>query len=73
MNAEEIAAGMSEGERRRLLMGRTDWRDAEWQDHCGDLDCDECKGFVDDHVAPNLLSDEDKAVRAILESNHDRA
>ena len=68
MTAEEIAAGLSENERLRLIMGRTDWRDADWQDHCGDPCCDHCTGWIDQHVAPNLLSAEDKAVRAILES-----
>lgn len=64
---KQIAAQLSEGERLRLLMGRTDWRDADWQDHCGDPNCDHCAGWTDLHVAPNLLSDADKAVRALLE------
>lgn len=73
MTAEEIAVGLTDGERRRLLMGRTDWRDADWQDHCGDPNCGHCTGFVDDHVAPNRLSEGDKAVRSILEGNpHDQ-
>lgn len=63
----EIARSMSDGERHRLLMGRTDWRDADWQDHCGDPNCDHCTGWVDLHVAPNSLSTEDRAVRAILQ------
>lgn len=67
---QAIAARLSEGERLRLLMGRTDWRDADWQDHCGDPNCDHCTGWTDQHVAPNLLSAEDQAVRSILgESN----
>jgi len=70
MNAADIVAGLSEGERNRLLMGRTDWRDEDWEDHCGDPNCDHCTGWVDQHVAPNYLSDEDKAVRAILEQTN---
>lgn len=66
MSAEEIAAGLTDGERRRLIMGRTDWREDQWQDHCGDPNCEHCTGFVDDHVNPNWLSEDDKAVRALI-------
>lgn len=69
--AEQIAAGLSKGERDRLWEGRTDWRDSDWQDHCGDPNCDHCTGFTDTHINPNALSEQDKAVRAILKEQDD--
>ena len=68
---EQIAAGLSDGARERLRMGRTDWRDSDWEDHCGDLNCDDCTGFTDTHINPNALSEQDKAVRAILKEQDD--
>lgn len=32
---------MTEDERRRYLAGRHDWREHQWQDHCGLPGCDE--------------------------------
>lgn len=69
--AERVAKGLTDGEKSRLLMGRTDWREDDWEDHCGDFECEHCSGWVDQHVAPNLLSPEDKAVRAILSKEAD--
>ncbi len=69
MTPGEIARGLTEGEQTRLLMGRTDWREGDWQDHCGIVDCEYCKGYIDVNIAPNLLSEADKAVRAELERN----
>lgn len=62
---EAVVSGLSEGERQRLLDGRTDWRDEDWQDHCGDVDCEYCHGYIPDG-RPNLLSPADLAVRAHL-------
>lgn len=33
---------MSEDERRRWDDGRSDWRDSDWQDCCGQIDCPQC-------------------------------
>lgn len=66
-DAATIARGLTEGEQARLLMGRTDWRESDWQDHCGIVWCEYCSGYIDTHIAPNLLSEADKAVRAELE------
>jgi uncharacterized protein CbrC (UPF0167 family) len=30
----------------RWLDGRHDWQDDRWQDHCGDVDCAVCDGFI---------------------------
>lgn len=30
---------MTEDERRRYLAGRDDWREGDWGDHCGQVDC----------------------------------
>ena len=30
---------MTEDERRRYFDGRHDWREQDWQDHCGNTDC----------------------------------
>lgn len=38
--------GMTEDERRRWLAGRSDWREDEWQDHCGRQGCEECRGEI---------------------------
>ena len=38
--------GMTEDERRRWLAGRSDWREDEWQDHCGRHGCEECRGEI---------------------------
>lgn len=64
--ANEIAENLTEGEKSRLLMGRTDWREDDWQDHCGDPNCDHCTGWVDQNVNPNRLSEHDQALRAAL-------
>lgn len=61
-----IAAGLSEGEKQRLLAGRYDWRENMWQDHCGDIDCEMCSGLIPDG-RPNSLSPADKAVRSHLQ------
>lgn len=37
-------ADLSEGELARLLAGRLDWRDADWEDCCGLPDCEQCDG-----------------------------
>jgi hypothetical protein len=34
----------SESELRRFIDGRHDWRDEEWQDHCGLPGCELCEG-----------------------------
>ena len=66
-----IIAGMSEAEKSRLIHGRHDWRDDDWQDHCGDPNCEHCDGATwDQHISPNWLSDTDKAVRARLEASN---
>lgn len=68
-----IAAWLSDDERDRLLHGRPDWRETDWQDHCGVPNCEYCEGALVPEPDPNRLSDEDKAVRAILqEQEHDR-
>lgn len=33
---------MDDDERRRFESGRRDWHNDDWQDHCGDLDCEQC-------------------------------
>lgn len=33
---------MSEDERRRFDEGRHDWRDEDWEDHCGRIGCAVC-------------------------------
>lgn len=63
----KIARGLSEDEIARLLTGRPDWRDADWQDHCGNSECERCTGLIDTQIAPNALSDADKALREYLE------
>ena len=69
---EHIADGLTDGERSRLSYGRLDWRDDEWQDHCGDPSCEICPGLIPD-PAPHRLSDADQAVRALIskETNND--
>lgn len=62
---EERAAGLTENEKLRLIYGRVDWRESEWQDHCGDLGCEHCHGYIPT-ARPLLLSDEDKVLRAHL-------
>lgn len=44
---DRIIAGLSEGERTRIRLGRGDWRDSDWQDHCGDYDCEQCTDYID--------------------------
>jgi hypothetical protein len=63
---EQIAAGLSEGERDRLLYGRLDWRDSNWQDHCGDLNCDHCTGYIPDPT-PLRLPPKDQALRMAVQ------
>jgi len=58
----KIPEGLSDRARDRLIYGRLDWRDSDWQDHCGDLDCDDCSGYIPD-AEPHRLSEKDKAVR----------
>ena len=58
-----ICAGLEPTERDRLIYGRTDWRMADWQDHCGDVGCPMCEGAIIPEPAPHLLSIEDPAVR----------
>lgn len=65
--ARRVAMGLGENEKRRLLEGRTDWREDEWQDHCGDWDCEHCKGSIIFDGTPNRLSDADKSLRTILQ------
>lgn len=64
-----IAAGLTDGERTRLLLGRSDWREEDWEDHCGDYDCEQCNGYVDGSQPPlNERNDpEGSAVRAHLQ------
>ncbi len=62
--------GLSENEKRRLLDGRLDWREDDWQDHCGDLECVMCDGALIPDGWPLKLSPEDQAVRAALQENH---
>ena len=49
-------ARLSSGERDRLLAGRRDWRDDDWQDHCGDPFCESCTGWADTNE--NTLTEE---------------
>lgn len=65
----EIAA-LSDGERQRLLDGRADWREDDWQDHCGDLDCSFCDGEIPS-AGPNDLKPADQALRAALKESPD--
>lgn len=37
---------MTPNEARRWLAGRDDWGEREWQDHCGDPDCEQCQGDI---------------------------
>lgn len=32
---------MTEDEARRFFAGRHDWREHEWEDHCGSIECQE--------------------------------
>lgn len=72
-DAAEIARGLSESERRRLIYGRRDWREADWQDHCGEVDCSMCDGALIPDPEPQRLSSEDAAVRAELLKDADDA
>lgn len=38
----------SDKERERWRAGRYDWEDERWQDHCGDIDCENCTGLIPD-------------------------
>jgi hypothetical protein len=62
INLDELSAD----ERERLMAGRSDWRDADWQDHCGNLDCVHgCDGDIPDG-RPNLLRVEERHARLRL-------
>jgi hypothetical protein len=37
---------VTEAEQRRYEQGRADWRECDWQDHCGDYDCQNCDGAL---------------------------
>ena len=73
---EWLASQLSEGERARLVDGRSDWRDADWQDHCGIVSCESCSGWMDTH-SNTLREEHDRegfALRAHLlskENEHD--
>jgi hypothetical protein len=41
-----LTESMSGAERERFLAGRDDWRDGDWQDHCGDPGCGYCCGEI---------------------------
>lgn len=56
---------LTPNEQDRLLAGRTDWREAAWQDHCGDVDCPQCSGFIPEG-RPRLLSFADHQLRNTL-------
>lgn len=72
-NVRRVADGLTEGEARRLIDGRTDWRDEDWQDHCGDPQCEDCTGWSDTHIAPSRLSPEDQILRTyLLENPHEQ-
>lgn len=62
---ERIAGQLSEGERMRLLAGRLDWRDEDWQDHCGDVGCPFCDGEIP-WPEPGRLPPAEAAVREYL-------
>jgi DNA modification methylase len=49
--------------------GLRDYGTAKWEG--GDPNCDHCTGFTDTHINPNALSEQDKAVRAILKEQDD--
>lgn len=61
----ECLATMSEDERRRWDEGRDDWRDSEWEDHCGRSDCEFCdKGALIANAAnPSILRETRKPIR----------
>ena len=61
----EKVAALTGGERARLMYGRLDWRDSDWQDHCGDPNCDHCTGYIPD-PEPRRLSPQDAALRGLL-------
>lgn len=63
---EAIVSELTEGERERLLFGRLDWRAGDWQDHCGDPNCEDCSGLIPD-PEPRRLSAQDQQVRAYLQ------
>lgn len=44
----------SEDELNRLKAGRRDWRAQDWQDHCGDPNCEDCDGLIPEG-SPRLL------------------
>ncbi len=54
------------GERERLRAGRTDWRQREWQDHCGIEGCEQCDGAFIPAGRPHLLSIASKHARMRL-------
>ena len=68
-DAAQIAAGLTEGEKRRLIDGRRDWREHEWQDHCGDWDCDRCEGALIPDTNPSQIRKEDVPLRDYLMEN----
>ena len=58
---------LTTGERVRLLAGRHDWREEDWQDHCGE-DCDTCHengAWIPDGT-PHALPMEEKVLRSAL-------
>lgn len=38
------APWMTRKENDRYLAGRYDWREKDWQDHCGEPECKQCEG-----------------------------
>ena len=57
------ALALSEEERDRLLQRRYDWRESEWQDHCGVVECPECDGDI---PSSDRLNPEDEALRQFI-------
>lgn len=55
---------VTDAERRRRNAGRTDWRDSEWQDHCGDRACEDCHGIGPLGPNPTAPHDAPEAERA---------
>jgi len=47
---------LTDGERARLLAGRSDWREDQWQDECGVPDCEhDCCAVFWGRKAPTVL------------------
>ena len=43
---QEVREAMSKSERLRYDAGRPDWRDDQWEDHCGDPACETCHSDI---------------------------